>query len=402
MRNPTESRPCELRLSHLTRWLGVELEPGRLRQVLSELGYTLLSQEGEYLYLENAHIASFREIDLIEAIGRRLGYEEIRAQWPAMGFSVGRRDRLEEFKDKIRKILTSLCFNEACNESLLTTKETSLWPASLTIKENNNSASHFDKVIPRPSLLPGLFKNVAFNEQHQVAAIRLFEVGKIFQHDGPGVREQLSLAILLAGRAQLPLRGPEQFFDFQDIKGVVETLLFELGLRNFIFEALLHSTIWDGPSSLSIRAKEELLGHVGKPSEEALRQFGCATPALFVIELDLERLFTRLLTLSTPLWFELKPKIASGYASVRRALCIAVSASTTEGAVRWILEGEKRVENVFLSEHVFEGEGQKKIFKYEITLRDWNKTLSNEEVDEMLLRLKARCAQELNADVIFF
>ncbi|MBI3460591.1 hypothetical protein HY009_06650, partial [Candidatus Acetothermia bacterium] len=375
-----------------------EIEAGRLHRILTDLGLRVLHQENDLLLLESSGTSSFREIDLVDAIARVLGHEEIRAQLPTAGFSVGRRDRLEEFKDRIRRVLVSLGYDEACNEGLLSVSDaSSLAPESL-VKLRPLEHAHEPALTPRPTLLIGLLHNVQHNLEQQVESVRLFEIGKSFQCEGTNVREQLALGVALAGRAKLPLGGSAQFYDFQNMKGLAESLLLELGLRNFVFESGASSkTLLDSKRSLVVKAKEEPLGCLGTPRPDLFEKFSLKPEPLFLMELDLERIFTRLMTLSTPIWFELKPKVTPAYPFLRRAFSVAVPASISEGSVRWVLEGEKRVESIFLSE--LRSSGDRKIFSYEIILRDWNKALTQPEVDEMMARLKSRLVQELNAEV---
>jgi phenylalanyl-tRNA synthetase beta chain len=399
MRNPTESRLCELRLSHLSRWLGVEIESGVLRQTLSGLGFKVLHQDGDFLFLESLSASLFREIDLVEAIAHVIGLAEIRAQLPTSGFSVGRRDRLEEFKDRVRKILVSLGHNEACNTILLDPKEIEFWPPEQLIRVRERETVG-ETMVLQPSLLIGLLRNLQYNESQQIESVRLFELGKTFYYENSNMREVLSLGILLAGRGTQPLEGSEQFYSFQDMKGLAETLLLELGLRNFAFETVTRVVSLFHPSqTLSIKAKDESLGSLGVPSDAIRERSRLRTQRILMMELDLERIFTRLLTLSTPIWSELKPKIAPAYPLVRRTLSVSVGTRVTEGAVRWVLEGEKRLETIFLSQA--NSTADRKHLKYEITLRDWNKSLSEDEVSEMLERLKNRLMQELGAVVEF-
>jgi phenylalanyl-tRNA synthetase beta chain len=396
MRQPTESRPCELRLSHLKRWLGAEIEPGPLRAYLQTLGFNIVHEQPDLLYVETLVSGSLRAIDLVDAIARAYGYDAIRSQWPTTGFSLGRRDRLEDFKDRVRRVLVSQGYNEAYNEGLLDANEVHLWGQDAVVSWRNPSVP---SIALRPSLLLGLLKNIRDNERQQVERIRLFELGKVFCCDGPNVREQLALGVALAGHDTIQLEGPSQFYDFQDLKGLVENLLLELGLRNFAFEpaAPLDARCFDPPASLAIKAREDTLGYLGSPRAEWQAHVGLRLKNIFVMELDLERIFSRLATLSTPNWYELKPKITPAYPAICRGLAISVSFSTPEGAVRWVLEGEKRVETLFLSELIPAKE--RKLLRYEMTLRDWNKTLTAEAADEMIARLKQRLVQELQAEV---
>jgi phenylalanyl-tRNA synthetase beta chain len=382
----------EIHLHRLTRLLGVEIESTQVRQLLQRLGFDVLQEDADRLTLESTHAISSlrrREIDVIEAVARAYGFEAIRAQWPVGGTSVGCRDRLEEFQDRLRRTLVGLGCHEALNVGLLSDADSFSDEKTVRLRRR--------RLWLRRTLLTELLRNIQHNQKAGVDGIRLFELGKVFQIEEGTVRERLMLGLALAGRAKVALAGPAQIYTWRDLKGLIESLLLELGLRNFTFERAGDGLWFDPRRSLAVKAKEEPLGHLGAPREELAARFGVLSERVLLAELDLERIYSRLLTLSTPVWSELKPKVAPAYPYVRRRLLVNAPAETKESAVRWVLEGEKCVEEVFLSE--LEPQRHRKIFRYEITFRDWNQSLSDADVAEMLARLTRRLAKELGADV---
>ena len=87
----------------------------------------------------------------------------------------------------------------------------------------------------RPSLLPGLLENVRRNINHQKPAIKMFEIGKVFQPADSNTlpREETMLTGVLSGNRygeSSPLHFKNEPVDIFDVKGAVEFIFREMGL----------------------------------------------------------------------------------------------------------------------------------------------------------------------------
>lgn len=394
-----ERRSCLLRGARLEKILGVSVPVEHAERILRRLEFSVEREAPDRWRVE---IPSFRreverEIDVIEEVGRIYGYDKIPAQRPALPLIAGRRDRLEDLKDKIRKILTSLGVSEAVNLGFISQEDVELFGDGKIVHLRNPMSD--ESYALRPGLWPGLLRNLQHNAYQQVDGVRLFEIGKVFHREGRTVRERLALGVALAGRALVPLKGRQQTYDFYDLKGIVETLLLELGFRNFSFEpsteGRLHPT-----RQATLKAKDDVLGMLGELHPDLARRYDLPWRA-YLFELNVEEISQRLQTLALPVWSELQQKVTPKYPASRRDLSLLVSESVPEVQVRRIVESERRIERVFLYD-LYRGsqipQGMKSL-TYEITFRDWNKTLSDEEVNEMVERIEARLREELGVQV---
>jgi phenylalanyl-tRNA synthetase beta chain len=394
-----ERRSCLLRAARIEKILGISVPVERTERILQRLEFSL---ERETSNCWRVGIPSFRreverEIDLIEEVGRIYGYDKIPAQRPALPLIAGRRDRIEDLKDKIRKILTSLGVSEAVNFGFISQGDVEFFGDGKIVRLRN--PMNDESYALRPGLWPGLLRNLQHSAYQQVDGVRLFEIGKVFHREGRTVRERLAVGVLVAGRALVPLQGREQLYDFYDLKGIVETLLLELGFRNFSFEPsaekVLHPT-----RQATLKAKDDVLGLLGELHPDLARRYDLPWPA-YLFELHVEEIYQRLQTLALPVWSELQQKVTPKYPASRRDLSLLVSESVPEVQVRRILESERRVESVFLYD-LYRGnqipQGMKSL-TYEITFRDWTKTLSDEEVNEMVSHIEARLKEELGVQI---
>lgn len=392
-----ERRFAPLRLSRVEKILGAKVPAERAERILKRLEFTI-EHEGADRW--RVGIPSFRreverEIDLIEEIGRIYGYDKIPPQRPTFPLVAGRRARVEDLKDKIRKILTGLGLSEAVNWGLISVEDLQIFNRGPVLRIRNPMSDEVAAL--RSSLWPNLLRNVQHNAYQQVDGVRLFELGQVFQREQNA--ERLTLGIALAGRALVPLQGNAQIYDFYDLKGVVETLLMELGFRNFAFELgsepLLH------PSRQAwLKAKDDILGLLGELHPDLAQRYDIPW-RVFLFELNLEEIYQRLQTLTLPIWSEIQQRATPRYPASKRDLSLLVPKHIWEVHVRRILEGERRVERVFLYD-LYCGDQIPQGYKsltYEITFRDWHKTMSDDEVNEMVARMEARLQDELGVQI---
>ncbi len=396
-----ERRAAVLRAARIEKILGVSIPGERVENILKRLEFSV-EREGPDRW--RVEVPSFRreverEIDLIEEIGRIYGYEKIPAERPALPLAAGRRERVEELKDRIRKILTGLGVSEAVNFGFLSKEDSEIFGivASDLVQLRNPMSD--ESYALRPTLWPGLVHNLQHNAYQQVDGVRLFEIGKVFRREGSMVRERLAVGVVVAGRALVPLQGRAQLYDFYDVKGIAETLLMELGLKNFSFEPSHEKALHPTRQAL-LKAKDDVLGILGELHPDIAQHYDLPW-RVYLLEMHLEEIYQRLQTLSMPLWSEVQQKITPRYPASRRDLSLLVPESVPEAQVRRILESERRVERVFLYD-LYRGDqipqGMKSL-TYEITFRDWNKTLSDEEVHEMVERMAARLRDELGVQI---
>lgn len=393
-------RFCELRQSRISKILGIEIPAHHSEKILRRLEFSVEQQGPDRWHVG---IPSFRrevtrEIDVIEEIGRIYGYDKIPAERPAFPLVAGRRERMEELKDRVRRILTGLGVSEAVNFGFISKEDTEIFGVGDTVVRLRNPMSDESYAL-RPSLWPGLLRNVQYNAYQQVDGVRLFEIGKVFSRENTVVREHVSVGLALAGRALVPLRGREQFYDFYDLKGIVESLLFELGLKNFAFEPSSEKTLHPVRQAF-VKAKDDILGILGELHPDLARRYDLPW-RVYLFEMKLEEIYQRLQTIALPPWTELQPRVTPKFPASRRDLSLLVPESVPEASVRKVLESERRVERVFLYD-LYRGpqipQGMKSL-TYEITFRDWTKTLSDDEVNEMVARIEARLRDELGVQI---
>jgi len=236
-----------LRPSRVERILGVPFSGVELKALLAPLGFRVSagSAEGgvEALSVQVPGFRSWdvrREIDLIEEVARRHGYDNFPSELAPFRPGTVPDDPLLRLLDRLRRELVARGFLEA--------QTLAFAPESEGEIEVLNPLSSEESRL-RTSLLPALLRRVSYNFHRGARDIRLFEVGTTFHRSAdapapaavasgvPGTtgrrpagegalpREELRLAVVLTGgRAPRHWSAPQEPLDLWDVRALLEEL----------------------------------------------------------------------------------------------------------------------------------------------------------------------------------
>ncbi len=121
--------------------------------------------------------------DLVEEVGRMIGYDQITPEPPVVASVVPPGNSMRLYCRQLRSQMASQGFTEVYNYSFISLNEATRFdfdPADLLAVANPIG----DMTHLRPSLLPGIWKNIVDNVRH-FREFRLFEVGNQLPEDVP-------------------------------------------------------------------------------------------------------------------------------------------------------------------------------------------------------------------------
>lgn len=228
-RAPTpERKPISLPISFVARKLGQDVGQEQVGRILHALGFETQETVPGLLTVTVPTWRATKDIslkdDLVEEIGRMIGYGEITPSAPLIASVVPPQNPMRSYLRSVRTQLTAQGFTEVYNYSF--TNETEVAKFGLAIQNHlgvkNPIASELTHL--RRSLLPGLYKNIIGNMRHY-SEFRLFEIGKEIHPAG----HELPNEITHAAAVLYNLRGNEQ--DFFELKRALECVFPGLRLR---------------------------------------------------------------------------------------------------------------------------------------------------------------------------
>lgn len=328
-----------------------------------------------------------REVDLIEEVCRLWGEGDIEPTLPAARNHAGgltvEQKRIRLIGQTLRACglseTSTYCFadpNDLVNLGI--TEE----GRGIPVKIINPLVA--DQSEMRRSMLPGLVRSVAYNLDHGVPNVALYEIGRVFfGHESKSQPDEPTYVcgVLAGKRADDAWNSKFPDYDFFDAKGAVEQLLSALRLTKVRFKvADAQRYPWLQPGrAAEVLSQGEVLGWVGNIHPASLQKVGVDVPVV-AFELSAEALL-RLAVRELP--YVDVPTLPG----VTHDLAIVVDESVSYeqlvqriGSAGGKLLADVRLFDVY-RDPVRVGKG-KKSMAFSLTYRAADRTLTSEEVEK--------------------
>jgi phenylalanyl-tRNA synthetase beta chain len=398
---PFKPRTVTLRPPRVEAITSLQVATEEMLRILTALGFALNQQDTPRFTVPSWRHDVAIEEDLVEEVARHTGYNQIQTALPSAS-SAGEYHSTESGKRELRRSLAACGYDEAINFSFIErTDDFALLP-SLRATTDESSVVLKNPIIEeasqmRQTLLPGLLKAVHHNINHGNRNVCLFEAGRVFAAVQPGElpaeREALALVatggLLLANRAQ-----PERELDFYDLKGALESAVEAMNLPRLDFQATEIKHLRAGQSAL-IFSNGAPVGSIGRLADSVAGEYKFRQP-LFAAEVDLTGLLD---SGQQPVLYSPLPRFPSIVRDVSLLVARNLSVAEIVGAV-----AEQQPRHFVSTEFVgtYEGEGisdDKRSMTIRIEYRADDRTLRDEEVDEIHLPVIEALKQKFNAEI---
>jgi phenylalanyl-tRNA synthetase beta chain len=287
---PRKNKGIILRSRRVADLLGIEVGDEFIERILASLGFSLKPNQKNTWQVQVPfwRVDIEREADLIEEIARFFGYDKIPVVVPPLEVL----EPVPSNKERIRKLCQQLFqqgFDEVINQSFAAPeKEAVIQSGKMSVEIRNPISSRASRL--RTNMLSGLLENTAWNKNHGIEGVHIFEVGNIYYWQGRDACEEMCLGLSTAG----PLGGPHwknkaALADFFHLKGACEAVMEALRYEPFSFEEKVHPFFGDG-FALALVYKGEVLGHLGLVRKPILDAYSLEGP-VYAAEIGLDALF---------------------------------------------------------------------------------------------------------------
>jgi phenylalanyl-tRNA synthetase beta chain len=197
---PAQTRHTTVRVARVNALLDVQLTEADISELLGPIGYAT----GEWrdgsvsVALPSWRPDSTAEIDVVEEVARRYGYERIAKTVPDSSVFGGLTVR-QQRRRLLRQVLAGAGVSEAMPNPFLDPGDLRAAGIDAPAIALTNPLVAEESVL-RTSLRPGLLKAVAYNESHRSTGVALYELGHVYPPgEGPLPDEYESLGVVLAG-----------------------------------------------------------------------------------------------------------------------------------------------------------------------------------------------------------
>jgi phenylalanyl-tRNA synthetase beta chain len=230
-----------------------------------------------------------REIDLVEEVARRVGFDAIGRTVPKPEHQVGGLNRPQMERRLAADVLVGAGLSEAVTIPLVSPGAAARFSAETPVVVANPLRA--EESVLRPSLLPGLAAAAAYNVARGRGDVALFEIGRVFLAlDSSSVlpHEIEAVAGVLTGAARRAPVEPDRPVDVYDAVGLVRALADALGVAELRLEPEVVPGL-DPKASARVFAGDDGVGVVGALAPGAAAASGL-TDVTVAFELDLDAL----------------------------------------------------------------------------------------------------------------
>ncbi|MDR1196245.1 MAG: phenylalanine--tRNA ligase subunit beta [Endomicrobium sp.] len=387
-----EKTNITLRLERVPKVLGYRIEEDDIAEILRFLGIDL-QPRGEIILCK---IPSWRndikeETDIIEEVARIYGYENIpKPENNEAVVSTQNNSFTPELAAGFRRNLYGLGFSEVLNYSFSEIKDVEFFNLKYFHKIANPISK--ENEVLRPSLLPGLYKNLVLNAGHGAETVALFEYGKIYVEPA----ERKTFAAIMYGRVWREWWKWEESkispdFDFYFGGGIVKNIL---PTDDFVISENLSPKPYFHPG------KTAAVVYRGK----AVGQFGILKPSfqedlkkeIFYFEMDLESLENNCPDTSASF------KRVSKFPLVKRDISVTADKALQFSKIEKVIKSVMKSGNILKEYLLFSvyddaskiGEG-KISYSFRLFYKNNERTLNDEEVNKDMTDLISKLDADL-------
>lgn len=392
-----EYLPCHsaitLRHARVERVLGTRVSAESIDAILRRLDMQVEAKGEGWLVTPPAFRFDVSiEEDLIEEIGRIIGYSNLPSSRPQAALRMGERPEAQLGKGDLAAALVARGYQEAITYTFVEPKMQQLLdPHRPPIALANPISA--DMSVMRTTLWAGLLPVLQHNINRQQSRVRLFEYGMRFLPLAGGAMQQDNVLAGIVFGNVLPEQwaASEQKLDFFDVKGDVEALLALSGrLEAFSFSAESHPALHPGQSA-RILLNGKAVGWLGAAHPSLESQLGLSGQT-FLFEIEASALLSGTVA---------KFREISKYPAIRRDIALVLDRNTPASAV---METARKAApdtlqnlklfDVYQGEHIDSG---RKSIALGLTLQAQSRTLTDDEVDSAIEQIVTTLANELGA-----
>jgi phenylalanyl-tRNA synthetase beta chain len=392
-----EDNSVVVNFANVTRVIGQELSKETIKKILVSLDIKInnMSDAGLGLVVPAYRVDVTREIDVIEEILRVYGYNNI-SFTQKLNASISNSARNEDYKlqNIIGAQMVSLGFNEMMANSLTTPDYIKL---SENLKEEFNvmmlNPLSSDLSAMRQSLLFSALEAVSFNINRRRADLKLFEFGKTYHKLPSGYDENKHLTLTVTGsrlgESWSYAQKPVDFFMF---KGYINLILTRLGLAKIQTQPVANDIFSEG---IALAIGNDTIVEFGTIKKSVLKHFDIKQDVFFA---DFN--WGAIIKLVTG---KIKYTEISKFPEVRRDLALLVDHAVSFESIYTVAKQTEKslLKDVSLFD-VYEGnnlpEG-KKSYAVSFMLQDSTKTLTDEQIDKIMGKIRQNLEKETGAQL---
>lgn len=372
-----EVKTLEVSAKYINDFLGTDITPEMMKDYLDRLDLST-TVDGDKLIIT---VPTFRidiniKQDIAEEIARIYGYANVPATIIKTNTQRQPRSRKLLLDEKIVDVMTACGLNQSISYSFVSPKvfdlvnlpEDSSFRNVVKIKNPLGE----DYSVMRTTTVPSMMECLARNYSRSNEYASLFEIGKIYIPNEDETKLPLEKEILTIG-----MYGDG--VDYLDIKGIMDDLIDEMGLKRFTYKRQSENPMYHPGKTAEVYSGKTKIAVLGEVHPDVSENYGVGTEC-YIAQVDLEALYENVHEKKE---YKALPK----FPAVTRDIALLVDDDILVQEIEDTIKktGGNLVESTKLFD-IYKGkqipEGKKSI-AYAIVYRDNMKTLTDKEINKV-------------------
>ena len=402
-------KKVSLNFARMEALIGKKIGAETILRILGYMDFGILSSdaEGAEVSVPAYKVDVYRECDVVEEVLRIYGYDNVEMpEHIVSSYDNTPNPDPEVVRVKACDLLAANGFMECMNNSLTRAdyyNGLKTYPkANLPMVINPLSS---DLNAMRQTLLFSGLEVIAHNLNRQSTDLKLFEMGNVYRYEPAGegdpvnnlasYSERMHLSMFIVGKGTQYWRNSVGAGHFFALKGYVELLLRRLGVDlNSLEYGAAPADLFSEGLAYRIPSSGKTLLMLGTVAPARLRQFDIKQP-VFAAEIDWNQLL-KLYLRSKVVYRELPQ-----YPEVRRDLALLLDENVSFADIRKAaFSAEKKILRKVVLFDVYRGdkipEGKKQ-YAISLTLQDYDKTLTDKYVEQVVGRVLNALSSQFGA-----
>ena len=381
-----EKNVVSISVSKLIAKLGENISSDTVKQLLERLFFEV-EVKGDTLNITVPYNRSDITMsdDVLEEVARLYGYDRVQSKNIVSELAVGQKSPMRVFEDKAKYALASSGLTEIITYSFIGEKDLDM----INFKKENllkiiNPLGE-DTSIMRTTLVSSMMNVVKRNDSRKNPFFSGFEIGHIFISQGadkePVQKKQLVGAFY------------EENSGFFELKAMLEGAFESLAIYDRTYKVCNDNALFHKNRCAGIYASDKFIGTIGEVHPLILENYGIKKRVyMFVIDFD---------TLFETRYEEKKAKTVSKYPAIKRDIALVVGVRVLCSQIEDIINKNsahilEKIElfDIYRGDNIEEG---KKSVAYSLTYRVNDRTLTDDEVNEVHSKIVDALEKELDA-----
>ena len=404
-----ERKRVQLDFDRMEALMGKKIGAETILKILRFMDFGILSSDdrGAEVTVPTYKVDVYRECDVVEEVLRIYGYDNIELPDRIVSsYDNTSNPDPETVRVKACDLLAANGFMECMNNSLTKADYynglTTYPKANLPMVINPLSS---DLNAMRQTLLFSGLEVVTYNLNRQAGDLKLFEMGNVYRYEPKGENdpvnnlvsysEQMHLSMFVVGKGTQYWRNTTGAGHFFTLKGYVELLLKRLGVNLYNLDCSpAPADLFSEGLMYTVPASGKTLVMLGTVSQARLRQLDIKQP-VFAAEINWSLLVKHYL--KEKVQYRELPQ----YPEVRRDLALLLDENVSFADIRKAaLAAEKKLLRKVVLFDVYRGDkipAGKKQYAVSLTFQDYEKTLTDKYVEQMVNRILGALSHQFGA-----